>query len=65
MRVSPRESVTIPAIIVSHKVFYSRFSSTARDPVYTLVLFLRPAIPWKCGFVRSREDSVPSHVLVI
>jgi len=35
------------------------------DTIYMLVLFLRPAIPWKCGLVRSREDSMLSRVLVV
>jgi len=42
-----------------------QFGSTADDTIYTLVLFLRPAIPWKCGLVRSREDPVLSRVLVV
>jgi hypothetical protein len=52
-------------MIVSHKLFYSRFGSTLDDTIYALVLFLGPAIPRKCGLVMSREDSLPNRVLVV
>ena len=42
-----------------------RFGSTADDTINTLVLFLRPAIPWKCRLVRSRDVSVLCRVLVV
>jgi hypothetical protein len=52
-------------MIVSHKLFYSRFGSTSDDTIYAVVLFPRPAIPWKCGLVRSCEDYLPSRVFVV
>jgi len=50
---------------VSHRLFYSRFGCTAYDTIYTMILFLRPPIPWKCGLVTSREDSVLSRVFAV
>jgi hypothetical protein len=41
------------------------FGSTSGDTIYALILFPWPAIPWKCGLVRSREDSLPNCVLVV
>ena len=52
-------------MIVSHKLFYSRFGSTLDDTIYVFILFPRPAIPQKCGLVRGREDSLPNPVLVV
>ena len=51
--------------MVSRRLFYSQFGSTADDTIYTLVSFLRSAIPWKCELVMSRKDSMLSHVLVV
>ena len=42
-----------------------RFGSTADVAFYTLVLFLRPAIPRKCELVMSRKYSVLSRVFVV
>ena len=52
-------------MLVSRRLFYSWFGSTADDTIYTLVLFLWPAIPWKCGLVMSHEDTMLSRVLVV
>jgi hypothetical protein len=51
---------------MSKQLFFTYgFCSIADDTIYKLVLSLRPAIPWKCVLLRSREDSVPSSVLVV
>ena len=65
MRVSTRKTVRTPIINVSHILFYSRFGATADDILYTLVLFLRPAIPWKCELVMCLKDFMLSSVLVV
>ena len=39
--------------------------STSDDTIYVLILFPRPVIPWKCGLVKSREDSLLNCVLVV
>jgi len=65
VRVSTRQSVRTPVIIVSHRLLCSRFGSTADGAVHTLVSFLRPAVSWKCGLVMSRKDSLLSRVFVV
>jgi hypothetical protein len=42
-----------------------QFGSTSDDIIYALLLFPRPAIPWKCELVRNREDSLPNCVLAV
>jgi hypothetical protein len=42
-----------------------QFGSTSDNTIYAFVLFPRPAIPWKCELVRSREDSLPNRVLAV
>jgi hypothetical protein len=65
VRVSTRQSVRTTVINASNRLFYSQFGATADDTIYTLVLFLRPAIPWKCELVMSRNDCLLSRVLLV